>query len=66
MVFSFEIFEEVFDFDTSNSYDESRIGRTLNNRQKYEGLFVDLLMKTMGIKRRESLFLVVWPPPENT
>lgn len=45
----------MFSFDTECSYDEETIKSIEMNRKKLEGLFIEKVMKLMGIKRRERI-----------
>lgn len=54
-MFTFQNFNEVFDFDPDCSYDESAVRVIESNRKKLEGLFVDTLLKNFEIRRRELL-----------
>jgi hypothetical protein len=51
-MFSFSKFDEVFDFDPDCSYDTIAVQRIEGDRKTLEGLFVDILMKNAGIRRR--------------
>ncbi len=45
-------FEEVFDFDPECSYADDAVKKIEAHRKDLEGLFVDRVMKLLGIKRR--------------
>jgi protein ELYS len=52
MIFSYQNFDEVFNFDSECSYDEIAVQRVTTHRQALEGLFFDRVLKLLGIKRR--------------
>lgn len=52
MIFNYQNFDEVFGFGPDCSYDEIAIRRATTHRQALEGLFVDRVLKLLGIKRR--------------
>jgi len=53
-MFSFTNFDDVFAFDPDCYYDEAAVREIELNRKKLEGLFVERVMKLLGIKRRKS------------
>ena len=53
MMFNYQNFDEVFSFDPDCSYDEDAVADIEANRKYLEGLFIDKVMKLLGIKRRE-------------
>ncbi|TGO69824.1 hypothetical protein BOTNAR_0006g00090 [Botryotinia narcissicola] len=57
-MFTFQNFDEVFDFDPGCSYDEIAVRKIESNRKKLEGLFMDTLLKNFEIRRRELLQIV--------
>jgi hypothetical protein len=52
-MFSYQDFDEVFSFDPECSYDEDTVSDIEDNRKQLEGLFIEKVMKLLGIKRRE-------------
>ena len=52
MMFNYHHFDEVFAFDPGCSYDEDAIHGIEENRKALQGLFVDRVLKLLGIKRR--------------
>jgi len=55
MIFNYQNFDEVFNFDPECSYDEIAVQRATAHRQALEGLFFDRVLKLLGIKRRVYL-----------
>jgi hypothetical protein len=53
MMFNYQRFDEVFSFDPGCSYDEDAIHSIEAHRKGLQGLFVDRVLKLLGIKRRE-------------
>jgi hypothetical protein len=53
-MFSYHNFNEIFAFDPGCSYDDDTIHKIGVNRSKLEGLFIEKVMKLMGIKRRKE------------
>lgn len=51
-MWSFTAYDDVFDFDPDCYYDQSTVQTVERARKKLEGLFVECVMKLMGIKRR--------------
>lgn len=51
-IFDYHNFEEVFEFDPDCAYDEDTIATIEQNRKDLEGLFIERVMKILGIKRR--------------
>jgi len=62
MIFNYHNFDEVFSFDPQSYYDEGQIRNIESNRKNLEGLFVDILMKTIGVKRPAKYY----PSKSNT
>lgn len=54
MMFNYQNFAEVFAFDPECSYDEDTVLQIEGNRKALEGLFIDRVMKMLGIVRRKS------------
>jgi len=52
-MFSYHNFDEVFSFDPECTYDEDTVAEIEDNRKRLEGLFIEKVMKLLGIKRRE-------------
>jgi hypothetical protein len=52
-MFNFQIFEEVFPADTDCYYDANLCQEIGSNKKKMQGLFIEKVMKDIGIKRRE-------------
>ncbi len=57
---NFNNFEEVFYFNPDYSYDEEMVVEIENNRKEIQGLFIDRVMKLMGIKRRKKIVILQW------
>jgi hypothetical protein len=53
MMFNYQNFDEVFSFDPECSYDDDTVAEIEDNRKQLEGLFIEKVMKLLGIKRRE-------------
>ena len=53
MIFDYRQFGEVFSFDPRCSYDEDAIHGIEANRGTLQGLFIDRVLKLLGIKRRK-------------
>ncbi len=53
MMFNYHNFEEVFSFDSECSYDEDTVAEIEGCRKQLQGLFIEKVMKLLGIKRRE-------------
>ncbi|KAF4636064.1 hypothetical protein G7Y89_g2023 [Cudoniella acicularis] len=60
-MFNFQSFEDVFESDPECSFDEDAVKEIESNRKTYEGLFVEKVMKLMGIKRPSKYY----PPKSN-
>jgi len=60
-MFSYQTFEDVFNFDPEYSYDQAVIQAIDTHRKTLEGLFVDKVLKMLGIKRPVKLY----PPKSN-
>jgi hypothetical protein len=56
-MFSYQNFDDVFVFDPDCYYSEATIRSIEAHRKKLEGLFIERVMKLLGIKRR------IVPPP---
>ena len=52
-MFDYRDFDEVFSFDPECSFAENAVAEIEGNRKVLEGLFVERVMKLLGIKRRE-------------
>lgn len=52
-MFSYQEFDDVFDFDPGYSYEEESLHTIEANRKEFEGLFIDKVLKLLGLKRRE-------------
>lgn len=52
-MFNYKNFEGVFDFGPDCSYEDDDVRTIEKNRRALEGLFIDKVMKMLGIKRRE-------------
>lgn len=52
-MFNYHVFNEVFSFDPRCSYDEDAIHSIEAKRKTLQGLFVDRVLKLLGIKRRK-------------
>jgi hypothetical protein len=59
-MFSYQNFDEVFSFDPEWSYDEDMVSEIESNRKQLEGLFIEKVMKLLGIKRRKDLSLAIY------
>jgi hypothetical protein len=53
MMSNYQNFDEVFSFDPECSYDDDTVAEIERNRKQLEGLFIEKVMKLLGIKRRE-------------
>ena len=51
-IFNYHNFDEVFAFNLDCSYDDETIATIEHNRKDLEGLFIERVMKALGIKRR--------------
>lgn len=51
-MFDYLDFDQVFEFDADVSYESATVEKIEANRKSLEGLFVDKVLKLMGIKRR--------------
>jgi hypothetical protein len=52
-MFNYQNFDDVFGVDTEGTYGDKTILVIEGNRKKLEGLFIDRIMKLLGIKRRK-------------
>ena len=52
-MFNYHNFDEVFSFDPECSYNEAALQRIAEHRTTLEGLFLDGVLKFLGMKRRE-------------
>jgi hypothetical protein len=52
-MFNYHNFNEVFSFEPGCSYDEDAIRSIEANRKVLQGLFIDRVLKLLGIKRRK-------------
>ena len=53
-MFNFNSFEEVFPDDPDCYYDATLCQAVSSNKKKMQGLFIEKVMKDIGIKRREQ------------
>lgn len=53
-MYSWQTFDEVFGFDSGSAYGLTDAQTIQSNRKALEGLFVDKVLRLMGIKRREQ------------
>ena len=53
-MFDYHNFEDTFDFDPDYTYDDSLREQIDSNRKTIESLFVDKVLKLLGVQRRES------------
>lgn len=53
-MFDYRNFDDAFDFDVKYSYDSSAIENIERNRRSLGDLFVDKVLKLIGIKRRTA------------
>jgi len=60
-MFNYLDFDDVFGFDTAYSYQQDSVHAIEANRRELEGLFIDKVLKILGIKRRKSLLLLLLP-----
>jgi hypothetical protein len=58
-MFNYQNFDEVFNFDPDISYDEDTVSEIESNRKLLEGLFIERVIKLLGIKRRKNLPLTM-------
>lgn len=58
-MFSYHNFNDVFAFNPECSYEDETIHSIGVNRSKLEGLFIEKVMKLMGIKRRRQCSIVI-------
>jgi len=56
-MFDFHDFDQVFEFDTNLSYDSESVAGIEADRKTLEGLFIDKVLKLIGIKRRRFMNL---------
>ena len=54
-MFNYHNFDEVFSFDPECSYNEDAVRTTAEHRTALEGLFLDGVLKFLGMKRREYM-----------
>lgn len=61
-MFKYQVFDDAFEFDPECSYDEDDASNIVAVRNDGEGLFIDLLLKMLSMKRRKRYNLrdVVW------
>jgi hypothetical protein len=52
-MFNYHHFDEVFSFDPECSYTPDAIGNIEAHRKALSGLFVEKVLKLLGVKRRE-------------
>jgi hypothetical protein len=52
-MFNYQNFDEVFEFDPEISYNEDVSHSIETNRKSMEGLFIDKVLKLLGVKRRK-------------
>lgn len=53
MLFNYQNFDEVFAFDLNCCHDEVATQTIEKNRKTLEGLFLERVLKMLGVKRRE-------------
>lgn len=53
MLFNYQNFNEVFAFDLNCCYDEVATQTIEKNRKTLEGLFLERVLKMLGVKKRE-------------
>ncbi|KAH8590854.1 hypothetical protein B0O99DRAFT_520706 [Bisporella sp. PMI_857] len=58
-MFSYQNFDEVFDFDPDCFHDEVATQSIERNRKSLEGLFIERVLKLLGIKRREHFSIML-------
>lgn len=63
MMFNYQNFDEIFGFDPDCSYDDDAVAEIEANRKHLEGLFIEKVMKLLGIKRRELSLLTTCRTP---
>lgn len=52
-MYNYRSFLDVFDFDLGGVYTKKQVDEIEGCRRKFEGLFVDKVLKLVGVKRRE-------------
>ncbi|KUJ14641.1 uncharacterized protein LY89DRAFT_783738 [Mollisia scopiformis] len=62
MIFNYHNFDEVFEFDPECTYDDETVAAIEQNRKDLEGLFIERVMKALGIKRPAKYY----PPKSNS
>lgn len=45
-------FADVFDFDLSGCYNRKQVGEIEGYRKRFQGLFVDKVLKLVGVEKR--------------
>lgn len=60
-MYNYRIFEDVFDFTLDTSYSRKQVEAIEGYRKQFEGLFVDKVLKLIGIKKRMLLSSTVFP-----
>ncbi|KAF8857095.1 hypothetical protein BDZ45DRAFT_675034 [Acephala macrosclerotiorum] len=60
-IFDYHNFDEVFEFDPECAYDDDTIASIEENRKAIAGLFIERVMKALGIKRPAKYY----PPKSN-
>lgn len=53
-MFCAENFEDIFDLDQNDFYNDNIIISICDNRKTLQMLFIDRIMKILGIKKREQ------------
>ncbi|KAL3426148.1 hypothetical protein PVAG01_02939 [Phlyctema vagabunda] len=60
-MFSYQKFDDVFSFDPKYAYDDQTVHDIEGSRKTLEGLFIDRVLKLLGVKRPAKLY----PPKTN-
>jgi len=56
VMYNYRAFLDVFDFDLGSVYARKQVEEIEGCRRRFEGLFVDRVLKLVGVKRREFIF----------
>lgn len=59
-MFDINNFDDVFEFDPKYSYATESVESIEHHRTAFEVLFVDRVLKLLGIKRRRSASTISW------
>jgi hypothetical protein len=59
----FQEFDDLFDFNVDYSYDAQTIATIERHRKSLEGLFIDRVLKVLGVKRRKFTPSTPWLAP---